>query len=738
MDIKDFQTFIDKTNSKVEGLSSTSIADINHLIENIKELYKDFKEGGKSLIKEGGVLKIGIVGQVKAGKSSFLNSLFFDGQNVLPKASTPMTAGLTILEYADCNVFEVEYYTQPEWDEFKRQYDAYKTIEQEVRSNKENEGAPESFILKEIKSRTSDVMQSAYELVTRCGAMAKSKIGKGSEQVEYSSLSDLKKTLNEYVGANGEYTSVVKMLNLRMNDPRLQGIKIVDTPGVNDPIVSRENRTKEFLHSCHGVFFLSYSSRFFDSVDVSFMNTRIGNQGVGTILMLASKYDDVLQDQGNKFKDDIEGADESSRNSLEKRFMTQKNELIHPNIDIRFDTTSGISFALATKNKSEWDEMEMHVDKRMHELFPSAFSTDSDSIETYLLLANFEQIREEYLDKMFKDNKDKIIERKLAEYFKGNINGISDKVDELKEYIKDKIKQLDTVELKDIYAQQAQQDKLFTSLKGEFSTFLHRFQDSLQTAKDSIYESIELPRLYTLPLETVEVKVTYKGFLWGHNTDDFTAKMIDAQSLKEQALSLIKNYASEWSTQWQEFFTKAKHEMFDSFCKAITEFSKNVTDLNFSDRYYRQLMNQLLSEIERHGVLKIQDVQDKYSMDIASLCDSQSIRFSERSYDCKEDGVQSRLNNESNKLIESNQRILNNKLESYNREIGRKVNDSIDPIVKSLEALKSDVDSKLKTAGKEYLDGLKEQIANKEATKKEIINIQEVIEPLNQIMKEFV
>ena len=100
------------------------------------------------------------------------------------------------------------------------------------------------------------------------------------EVVSFSSVNDLQRILNQYVGADGEYTSVVKMLTLRINDPRLKGIRIVDTPGVNDPIVSRENRTKEFLHSCHGVFLLSYSSLFFDSVDGNFMNSRIGNQGV--------------------------------------------------------------------------------------------------------------------------------------------------------------------------------------------------------------------------------------------------------------------------------------------------------------------------------------------------------------------------------------------------------------------------------------------------------------------------
>ena len=47
------------------------------------------------------LLKIGIVGAVKAGKSSLLNALFFSGQDILPKAATPMTAALTELTYAE-------------------------------------------------------------------------------------------------------------------------------------------------------------------------------------------------------------------------------------------------------------------------------------------------------------------------------------------------------------------------------------------------------------------------------------------------------------------------------------------------------------------------------------------------------------------------------------------------------------------------------------------------------------
>lgn len=735
MKAAEFAKFIDSSSKKIDNLSKVDIFDFNNQIRTLRETYADFKVGGDALIKEGNILKIGVVGQVKAGKSSFLNSLFFDGESILPKASTPMTAGLTVLEYSDSNEFEVEYYNQEEWEEFRKQAEIYREIEAEVRSNPENQGAPESIISKEVRSRTSDVMQSAYELVSRCGRGAQSKIGKGADIVPFTNAKDLQRILNEYVGANGQYTSVVKMLTLKMKDSRLKGVRIVDTPGVNDPIVSRENRTKEFLHSCHGVFFLSYASRFFDSVDMSFMNTRIGNQGVGTVLMLASKYDDVLQDQGLKYRDDIEEADNQSRISLEKRFKSQKSELLHKNVDMRFDTTSGISYSLATKSPRDWDEIEQHVDKRMHALFPSAFGTEADAKEVYLLLANLEQIKNEYLDKMFIANKDKIIGQKIDEYFSANIKNLSDQFTELIEAADDKLKQLDSTEMKEIYNQEKEQNELFEALKGEFSGFLRRFQNSLQTSRDSISESIPTPIFHSLPMEDVDVSVRHKGDWWGHNTYNFTAKAIDATKLKEQAINQLDQYCKEWQTEWLKHFKQGRDKMFDAFCDSITHFSQNTSNVNFSDRYYRQLMLNLLSDIERHGVIKLQNVKDKYASTVSTMCDSQSIRISSKNYECKYSGVQSRLDADARDLVEPFQRMLNNKMESFIREVNTAVDNCIKPTNKALNELEGTVVEKLKAAGKEYLDNLKEQIAKKEETQKQILALREALSDLQENIK---
>ena len=114
----------ERANEQVELLRIHNYEFIDSHLDNIEREMHEFVDAGTKLIEEGDTLQIGIVGQVKAGKSSFLNALLFDGENILPRASTPMTAGLTILEYGEQNALEVDYFTQKDWSFFERDSDA--------------------------------------------------------------------------------------------------------------------------------------------------------------------------------------------------------------------------------------------------------------------------------------------------------------------------------------------------------------------------------------------------------------------------------------------------------------------------------------------------------------------------------------------------------------------------------------------------------------------------------------
>ena len=73
--------------------------DADKLYEFREETEK-FEQIIKTAEQKSRKLSIGIIGAVKAGKSSFLNACIFGGQSILPKAATPMTAALTRITYS--------------------------------------------------------------------------------------------------------------------------------------------------------------------------------------------------------------------------------------------------------------------------------------------------------------------------------------------------------------------------------------------------------------------------------------------------------------------------------------------------------------------------------------------------------------------------------------------------------------------------------------------------------------
>ena len=722
MDINNFYTIISSTENAIDELKLINYNDVKKIAEELANRFKEFKEGGKSLVNEGKILKIGVVGQVKAGKSSFLNSLMFNGETVLPKASTPMTAGLTILEYGESNVFEVEYYDEKEWQEFVELDRQYQKVESEVRENKDFEGAPNNFIFKEVQKRTNKTQQSAHELVLRCGKGARSKVGKGTESVPFEGVNGLQERLNEYVGADGQYTSVVKSLYIHLNDERLKDIRIVDTPGVNDPITSREARTHQFLHSCHGVFFLSSATRFFDSKDMSFMNTRIGNKGVGTVVFLASRYDSVLQDiglqlRGGQHEGDLEYADNLAQKNLRNRFEDSRKQLENPNVNILFDSTSGISFSIATKNQNDWDSNENNVVKQMKTFYPDAFMTIEDAKDTFLTLANIDEIKNKYLDGTFIKDKDSIIQHKMSEYFAESSDEIKTVVSTALDKMKERLKELDSVELEDLHTQLKKQDELFEMLKNQFGTFIGKFQNGFHSEVMHLNETISRPELYSVPMTDALVNVSYKGMLWGTNNDYFNARVLDIAELKNQIVDSVKTYVETWQQKWRTYFDKCKMTLFDEFCKAITNFSTQTTDLKFSDSYYRGLMEDVLSDIDCLKTLELRDKQDETLKRIANFCDSQELSLTSMFVDCKEDGVQNRVNIRANDICNKAKLRIQQELKGLVDIVKPAADRNAQQTIRKMDELKKTIASRLKGAGQEYISKLEEDIKHKTETK---------------------
>ena len=229
------------------------------------------------------ILTIGVIGQMKCGKSTFLNSFVFE-DSVLPAATTPMTAALSVITYGEQKKVVAEFYTNDEWEEQKAQ-------------------AARSLDYVAGDTMAESKIKAAKELVSkasRLGSNLRDYLGKTKE--------DSFDNILEYVGADGKYVSITKSVKIYYPKEYLKGVEIVDTPGFNDPIVSREERTKEFLKKADVVLMMLYAGRPFDATDRDIIFKNVSQCGIGKVLIGINKYDipycsDVNPEDEEQIKD---------------------------------------------------------------------------------------------------------------------------------------------------------------------------------------------------------------------------------------------------------------------------------------------------------------------------------------------------------------------------------------------------------------------------------------------------
>lgn len=738
MNKEQLTNLIQSSESKLENLKAIDYDGLKGKITELESVFNEFKEGGEKLLSEDNVLQIGIVGQVKAGKSSFLNSLFFNGESILPKASTPMTAGLTIIEYADKNTFEVEYFNEKDWDIFVSQDEEYKKREQEVRAN--NPGEPEIIIKKEIENRTSDKIRSAHEMVSMCSSKARQKIGQKNDAKEFYDLDDLQNVLEQYVGANGEYTSVVKSLYIKMNDKRLDGLRIVDTPGVNDPVVSRENRTRTFLHSCHGVFLLSASTDFLGSGDVSFLNSRIGGSGIGSVVLLASKFDSVLQDIGadREMKHESRGDLADTADMQTKKFKRRLREL-SDTIDeklrgrIKLDTTAGIGYSIAHKPTEKWDDVEKQVVQQMKRYYPEYFATDADVKESFEGLANIDDIKEKYLEGVFMENKDSIILEKIKDFFIKNRQEISDTIDNILGEFKNRQEQLNETTIAEIQKQKEMQAQLFDGLKSTFADIFNNFGRNIQNEIKHIANNVRFNEIRTIPTESTTEAITCKGWLWGHNTNEMIIEHVNTYELCTQIEGAVEQYGKTWNEEWQKLFDNARKEMSEKLSAAISDFEKQVMSTSFKDTYYRDLTDRALDTLRDNKELAIGDIISDYQRQGDDIANDQFYPYG--TDELKKEQVNSYLSRclrEHNSTLIDRFRIL---ADSIKEDVKKEVNKNLQKAVSVIEGMKTSFADNLKKEGDVYLAGLEKDMAEKAVVLKKIEGIISCITELSNLYK---
>ncbi len=629
----------------------------------------------KGMQAENRGLKVGIIGRVKAGKSSLLNALIFEGVEVLPKAATPMTASLTILKYANTLSAEVEFYSPKDILELKNEHERYvrefnRIVGEEVKKQKEKQSlsnrAKEGFKKignmlgrnKSTEEASKERVLSDEEISEKARKIAKNELEKDTKlvssydqyekmkksgllntekldpRIQANSLEELNQKLLQFVGADGKYMPYTKAVRISLNNPNLKDLEVIDTPGVNDPIASREERTKALLKDCDVVFIVSPSGQFLTDSDMDLFDRVSNKEGLQEIYFVASQADSAVgsMSEVEKSNQHLPTAFENAQKALSSQLNIIMGELIqnYPNQREIFEKaikngvilTSGVCFSMYKdfNNQASWERNQKTEEyhnalRNLRDFYPDAFNSVDKSEESLLLLSNMGAIKER-LEKAAQ-RKEKIISQKLQSYAESQANNLHSLIAQLLQDLEEEKKRVKNADISTIKEQIEAYEKLSgnieTGFREAYEEFILHFINNIRASlEETLKKAIQTAKTRFREEEEEEhyierVKQGGLGGLarcfgsvvgekdWGYNKVERTRATIKAGAVLDYLNEMHERCESALNDSANSFKVVFKKEL---YAKVFSQLREIISDDFIDEVAFKRSVDAVLNSIE--------------------------------------------------------------------------------------------------------------------------------------------
>ncbi len=616
---------------------------LEDVIEELKSLIKteniraDFDDTVEYLNNQ--KFSIGITGVMNAGKSTMLNALM--GKEILGSAVVPETANLTIVKHNPTENAKVFYWNQKEWDRIENS-------------------------AKELESMR-DYVNETHKVF---GDSLKDYI-KHESRYDEVDINDLSSYTS--AEASGKKCNLVKYVELGSNLNFLSdGIEIVDTPGLDDPVIQREEITKEYISQCDMMLHLMNVSQSATLKDVEFIIDAVLYQNISKLLVVITRADTVSKEQ-------LEEVIEYTKSSIQRQLKSQNkdSQLDYILNTIKFIPISGKMALLHRAGRAQEaidagftieDTGILEIEKYLTEtlfgsnsqkgelIIQSAKSQVLKTIDKENLALHYElQLLSKSKDELQKDLKD-FEKRKLVN--QRIFTSVSEDINFYKKDANDYINSLDTfleselIDLQNIIKQRVISDVRYTFEKTKKRPESSRVKVIVETAiKDGIIDVIRDYRYKFIKKsqsigEQCEQKYQDLGFVLGHKNDNFDARGFFQDDFKTG------------------FLTSNNEVLINKIVKAVAKSKENK--LSELDREIEQYIKEQFKDIEENIKEKAHKVSTVLVDSFFETLNAPLIR------------VQQKMKNE--------EEILQNQLSTFEKDENNRAQKSID-IHKTIKAL---------------------------------------------------
>ena len=686
---------IEESINKLKNSNYFEILD-KSILGDIENDFNNYLENYQRLEREDKILTIGIVGQVKAGKSSFLNTLFFESEDILPKAATPMTAALTKIRYSENISAKVHFFTSSDFETVENgARECKRAIENERKKLNEElkkKGKPEvkltdAQLLGMVE--LSDSNKAFYEIFENF----KKNEGELRNKLENSancenndnfevldnveSVEALKNSLEDYVGAGGKYMPIVKYIEIFLNIKAIKDFDIVDTPGLNDPVLSRGQLTRNFLGKCDVIFLLSASSQFFDSQDISLFSEQLPQEGIKEVKVIGSKFDNGLIGESQKYNGDIKTAQAGVETVLNEQFKARIKDSQRQNIRDMFENAFPPNYVSSScydiyKHYGNLSKNEDRIKNNIIRAFPHFL----DDAEKFKELSGIEIFNSDIIPKIVSEKK-KIFEERSNNAYSGFMDKFTSSIEELDKSVKDKQEKLSNGDIKSLEDKVKSTlnnlEKLKHNINDCYDEKTHevksKFNDLLTEINDIIDMNSEVKKRektedYTVMVEKDGILSGFTRLIggifgtdWGYRQETRTRNISYAatQDAIEQVLKMtneikkiinntcknifdINDFCQNIANKILEVFEESLSDVDFDYNAIILPLKKVLRSLSISsvrlDKDYTNIIIESVSDKEETSVETMRKAMRKTTLDIIKdiekIVDSQSSEITEK------------------------------------------------------------------------------------------------------------
>lgn len=495
---------------KIDNEHKSSFKDLKHNLENIinelktdltnKEILGELENTHNYLNNQ--KFSIGITGVMNAGKSTMLNALM--GREILGSAVVPETANLTIVKHNPTDNAKVYYWNEQEWDRIKKSASQLESMKDFV---------------EETNRIFGDNLKNYIRPVSRF------------DEIDI-------KDLSSYTSAeaSGKKCNLVKYVELGSKlDFLSDGIEIVDTPGLDDPVIQREEITKEYISQCDMMIHLMNVSQSATLKDVEFIIDALLYQNISKLLVIITRADTVSKEQ-------LEEVIKYTKTSIEKQLKAQNkdSQLDYILKTIRFIPISG-RMAL------------LHRTGREKEALDAGFTIEDTGIleiEKYLMdtLFGTNSQKGELVVQSTKNQLQKVIEKQIS-FNNYELTLLSKSKEELEK------------ELEEFNKKKAVNTRIFQAMSEDITYYKNdakSYINSLETFLES-----ELIDLQTIIKQRVVNDVKYSFEKMKKRPENSRIKVIVETAIKDGIIDVIRDYRYKFIKKSQSIGEQCEQKYHD-------------------------------------------------------------------------------------------------------------------------------------------------------------------------------